>query len=351
MKSNPNKILPMVSVIIPLYNGEKYIIKCLESVRNQNYPFVEIIVVDDGSTDHSMDLITAYRKKHKKVLTFVLLSQTNQGQGATRNAGLQNVSGQYLTFLDQDDTLEDGILLKMVSQAEAVHADIVSCGYRRITNTGKIKQEVRLKQTPWSKYKIIAPWSKLYRTDFIRTNKISFLPVILGEDIYFLMQAYSHCPNIAFLKDIGYQWLDNANSVSNTAHKKLTKETSLTILFNMLEKLEYNNILKQDKMYEYFLEKTAIWDILYTARTNSYSSVIENAATIWDWFGKNFQDYERNPYLKPTTPKGEIPYIKFFVWGYMKLKKWGFENILLKVLCSSPKINKPDNEFTVHNEE
>lgn len=340
MKSNPNKILPMVSVIIPLYNGEKYIIKCLESVRNQNYPFVEIIVINDESRDNSIEVIDAYRKKYGDFLKLTLINQKNQGQGAARNTGIRKASGKYLTFLDQDDTLEEGILLKMVNNAETDHADIVSCGYQRITKDGKFKQKVQLKQTEWSKYKIIAPWSKLYRTDFIRKNQISFLPIVLGEDIYFLMQAYSYAPKITFLEDIGYQWLDNTCSVSNTAHKKLTKETSLLALFDMLGSLEHSDVLKQDKMYEYFLQKTAIWDILYTARNNQYTLVKENAAAIWEWFEEHFPDYKKNPYLTPTAPKGETKRIRLLVWGYMCLKKWGYENILLKILHLTAKNSK-----------
>lgn len=333
MEANMNSTLPTISVIIPLYNGEKYITKCLDSIKSQNYPSVEIVVVNDESKDNSAMLVDAYSRKHKDFLRLTLINQNNQGQGSARNTGIRKATGKYLTFLDQDDTLGDGILLKMINKAEANHADIVSCGYQRITKDGKIKQEVRLKQTEWSKYKIIAPWSKLYRTDFIRENQISFLPVVLGEDIYFLMQAYSHTPNITFLEDIGYQWLDNTGSVSNTAHKKLTQETSLLTLFDMLDSLEYSNVLKQDKMYEYFLQKTAIWDILYTARNNQYTLVKENAAAIWKWFEEHFPDYKKNPYLKLTTPQGEALKIRLLVWCYMKIKKWGWEHIFLKILC------------------
>ncbi len=333
MEANMNSVLPTISVIIPLYNGEKYITECLDSIKDQNYPSVEIVVVNDDSKDNSAKLVDAYRRKYKDFLNLMLINQNNQGQGAARNTGIRKVTGKYLTFLDQDDTLGEGILLKMINKAEANHADIVSCGYQRITKDGKVKQKVQLKQTEWSKYKIIAPWSKLYRTDFIRKNQISFLPAVLGEDIYFLMQAYSHTPNITFLEDIGYQWLDNTGSVSNTAHKKLTQETSLLTLFDMLDSLEYSNVLKQDKMYEYFLQKTAIWDILYTARYNQYTLVKENAATIWNWFEDHFPDYKKNPYLKITTPEGETLKIRLLVWCYMKLKKWGCENLFLKILC------------------
>jgi hypothetical protein len=166
-----------------------------------------------------------------------------------------------------------------------------------------VKQEVKLQQTEWSKYRSIAPWSRLYLTDFIKKNEIAFLPVVLGEDIYFLMQAYSYEPKVAFLEEIGYNWLDNAFSVSNTAHKELGEETSLLKLYNMLESLERAQVLRKDKLYEYFLVKTAVWDILYTARSNSYENVLKNDRSIWNWFEEHFKEYGKNPYISISRPK------------------------------------------------
>ncbi len=343
---------PLISVIIPLYQGEKYIEKCLDSVRMQQYSPLEIIVVDDASPDHSVDLIEKYGEKHGipvesidagteergaktdtlEPAKIVIVHQKNQGQGAARNTGIRQAGGSLLTFLDQDDTLEPGIFVKMAETAEKGKTDIVSAGYRRVTAEGKTKQEVKLQQTEWSKYKVIAPWAKLYRTDFIKKNRIAFLPVVLGEDIYFLMQAYSYKPKVDFLDNIGYNWLDNETSVSNTAHKELAEDTSLLKLYEMLEALENNSVLKEDKLYEYFLLKTAIWDILYTARSNDYQTVRRNSAKIWNWFEQHLENYEANPFISPRKPQGESAAIRLIVWGYMKLKKWRLEKLFLRIL-------------------
>lgn len=322
---------PLISVIIPLYRGEKYIVKCLDSVRKQQYVPLEIIVVNDASPDNSIEIVREYGEKNS--VKIVLVNQENQGQGAARNTGVKKATGKYLAFLDQDDTLEPGILRKMAETAEKEKADIVSAGYRRVTPEGKITQDVRLPQTEWSKYKVIAPWSKLYRTEFIKENSIHFLPVVLGEDIYFLMQAYSHEPKVAFLADIGYNWLDNATSVSNTAHKELAEETSLLKLYDMLEALKNSDTLKKDKLYEYFLLKTAIWDILYTARSNTYQAVLDNDARIWKWFEQHFKNYKKNPYVRIRKPQGESASIRLVVWAYMKIKRWRLEKLFLRLLC------------------
>lgn len=318
---------PFISVIIPLYNGELYIEKCLDSVKGQNYSSLEVIVVNDASTDNSEMLVREY--KRKSGLKLVLINQENQGQGAARNTGIRQAKGEFLVFLDQDDTLTAGILEKMVETAGREQADIVAAGYRRVTDTGKVKKEVRLQQTDWSKYKAIAPWAKLYRTEFIKKNQIVFLPVVLGEDIYFLMQAYSYMPKVVFLSEIGYNWLDNAGSVSNTVHKNLEESTSLLTLYEMLEGLENIAVLKEDRLYEYFLLKTAVWDILYTAGSNGLGAVKRNSERIWDWFSVHCPDYLKNPYIRIGKPQGESAGIRLIVWGYMKAKRWGLEKFLL----------------------
>ena len=321
---------PLISVIIPFYHGEKYIENCLDSIRKQNYPALEVLVVDDGSGEESREIVAEYGKKYSMNIT--IIPQENQGQGAARNTGMREAGGKYLCFVDQDDTLAEGILEKMADRAEKEKADIVSAGYRRVTTEGKVKQEIHLKDTRWSQYRVITPWSKLYLREFIEAHKISFLPVVLGEDIYFLIQAYAHGPKVAFLKDIGYNWLDNAVSVSNTEHKKLTAETSLLNLYDRLEKLEGAESLKKEPLYEYFLMKTAIWDILYTAGNNPYESVAANSERIWKWFDKHFPEYEKNPYVRPHKPEGEGMAVRLVIWGYLLLKKLHFEKILLRVI-------------------
>lgn len=324
---------PIVSVIIPLYNGEKYIIKCLESVRRQNCDNIEVIIVNDESKDNSARLIERYIEKYKTELTIKVINQKNQGQGAARNTGIENATGKYIMFIDQDDTLAKGVLDKFINKAEKDSLDIVEAGYRRVTEDGKILSEVVLKDTPWSKYKVVAPWSKLYRTDFIKENNLRFLPVVLGEDIYLLMNIYSRLPKLDFLDIVGYNWLYNDKSVSNTTYKTIEEKTSLLQLYDMLEELEYRDNLRKDKLYEYFLIKTAVWDVLYTLRTNKYDVVKANSDKIWNWFEEHFAEYDKNSNISLFYPKGESLLIRIIVWGYMLIKKMKLDDVFMRLFC------------------
>lgn len=303
---------PLVSVIIPIYNGENYIVRCLNSIKEQGRILVEIILIDDGSTDDSLKVICDYCEKnpHMNIKT---ISQKNEGQGSARNKGIIHATGQYVCFVDQDDTLPPDIVQRLVSRAEDTLCDVVISGYQRVTEEGKSKRKVRLHNVPWSKYRVIAPWSKLYRRDFLQKHNIQFLPVVLGEDIYFLMRLYAAEPKVVVDDGIGYNWTDSPISVSNTVHKKIGEDTSLLLLFEKLQAIEGIAELNRDRMFEFFLLKTAIWDMLYTTRYNSKEDIETNSNAIWEWMSVNYPKYLDNPYIPFWKLKGESIFIRLIV--------------------------------------
>lgn len=320
-----------VSIIIPVYNGEQYIVNCLNSIRRQRDISIEVVIINDGSTDASIDIIEDYQQKYSDDIEIRIYSQNNSGQGAARNAGIEKANGRYIMFLDQDDTLVEKILLKMLSDIEKTDADILIGGYQRVLD-GVVKRRVRLQQEEWSKYRIVAPWGKLYRRDFLINNNIRFMPVVLGEDIYFMLMSYCYSPKIIISEDICYNWTDNKSSISNTKHKKITSETSVLNLFMKIESIPNISVLKENKMYEYFLMKTAVWDILYTAFHNETRDVLANENAIWTWMKRNYPNYQQNPYIGITSPKGESIGIRVLVWLYIKGIRWNLNEKILKIV-------------------
>ena len=320
-----------ISIIIPVYNGEKYITNCLDSIRRQWNNQVEIIIINDGSTDTSVDVIKKYQDKYQNKILIKIFSQDNSGQGAARNAGIERASGTYVMFLDQDDTLVENVLSNMLFSVENGDADILIGGYQRVSD-GVIKRKVRLQQEEWSKYRIVAPWGKIYRRDFLIKNSIRFMPVVLGEDIYFMLMSYCYNPKVIISKEIYYNWTDNKTSVSNTKHKKISRETSVLNLFTSVECMPDINTLKENSMYEYFLLKTAVWDILYTAFHNEAQDVLENEKAIWTWMEQNHPHYQHNPYLGLARPRGEAVGIRVLVWLYVKGIRWNVNEKILKMI-------------------
>ncbi len=320
-----------LSIIIPLYNGEQYIINCLDSIRKQKGIFVEVVVINDGSTDASLDIIKDYQEKYSDTMAIRIYNQNNGGQGAARNAGIEKANGRYIMFLDQDDTLVENILLDMFTIIENTDADILIGGYQRVLN-GVVRRKVKLQQEEWSKFRIVAPWGKLYRKDFLINNNIRFMPIVLGEDIYFMLMNYCYSPKVIISENIYYNWTDNKNSVSNTKHKRLTEETYVLNLFMKIESIPNISVLKENKMYEYFLMKTAVWDILYTAVHNDVQAVLANEKAIWEWMKCYYPAYQKNPYLGIANPKGEAVGIRLLVWLYIKGIRWNMNDKILRMI-------------------
>jgi glycosyltransferase involved in cell wall biosynthesis len=169
---------PYISVVIPVYNVEKYLRQCLDSILNQTLPEIQVICVDDGSTDSSPFILAEYAKRDNRI---TIITQENLGAGSARNAATPFLRGKYTHFADSDDWTDTRLYEYGVRSAEISNAEIVLAGcrivnsvfqgeyllsYPPIRTTWYEKEEVLLHAT--------APWYKIFRTDFLRTNNIRF---------------------------------------------------------------------------------------------------------------------------------------------------------------------------------
>lgn len=180
-----------ISIIVPIYNAEKYLNKCIDSIINQSKKELEIILINDGSTDNSENIIKKYDDKRIKYF-----KNKNQGIGKTRNFGIEKVTGKYIMFLDSDDFLELNACEKMFEKAEKDKLDIVICDYYRYFDNGK-KEEVKLpdfknsslKDNPNIISEHLSPWAKIYKTDLIKKNDIKFVENLKYEDAPFVIET------------------------------------------------------------------------------------------------------------------------------------------------------------------
>ncbi len=205
-----------VSVIIPVYNTEKYLSQCLDTVLAQTLREIEVICIDDGSTDASVDILKKYAKKDSRVK---VLHQQNQYAGAARNRGMEIARGEYLIFLDSDDFFDSTLLEKTYHQAKTVGgADIVLFGGKKF-NTKKsefidapyLLREKLLPSEPVfsaldaaeNLYKLVTPcpWTKLFRRTYLEENGLQFQYLRNSEDIYFVYLAMSLAKSITYVKE------------------------------------------------------------------------------------------------------------------------------------------------------
>ena len=249
-----------VSIIIPVYNAEKYLERCMDSLLNQTYKNIEIIAINDGSKDHSLDILKKYQKENKNVKVY---TQENIGISKTRNRGIKYATGDYIMFVDNDDFLDNDYIKTYINELKERKYDVIIGGYRRVNTQNKTIKKVRLKNKEWCAYMIVAPWAKLYKREYIKEKKLEFLNSNIGEDIYFTLPAVSLSENIKIISYIGYNWFYNDESVSNTIHKEIKKELQFEFLLNSLYKKVQKENLSKNTYIEYYFIKTIIWFLFY----------------------------------------------------------------------------------------
>ena len=204
---------PKVTVIIPVFNTEKYLHECLESVINQTLKEIEIVCIDDGSTDNSLEILREYAAKDSRIKVY---TQPNINAGAARNHGLCYAKGKYLSFLDSDDYFEPEMLADCFQLMEAEDADIVCFSAKlldmRSGNASEMPQSLVVQNLPdkktFSPEEISAtifntfqnwPWNKLFRREFIEKNHISFQEIARTNDMLFTCSALALARRIAVI--------------------------------------------------------------------------------------------------------------------------------------------------------
>ena len=215
--------MDLISVIIPIYNTAPYLSKCVDSVLSQTYPNLEIILVDDGSTDKSPVICDSYADLHPQIR---VIHQLNQGVSAARNRGIAESKGEYLTFVDSDDIIEPDMIQRLSNNA--IHYDVALsvCLLDVVNIDGSNKpldngtcglysnKDILLKyfSDQFIKDQLYSPVNKLFKKELIR--EIHFKPYCIGEDILFIFEVLQQCDKIYIDKYVGYHYLHRENSAT-----------------------------------------------------------------------------------------------------------------------------------------
>ena len=305
-----------VTVIIPVYNSEKYIGKCLDSILNQTYNDYEIMIVNDGSKDNSQKIIDEYKNKNPKKI--IVIKQENKGVSVTRNESIKRANGKYIMFIDSDDYIDKDYIETFVKKIEKEDYDIVLGGYRRCTEQGKVLKKLRLQNKEWSKIMITAAWAKIYNKQFLIDNNITFLKNNIGEDIYFNLKAMLLAEKIKIIDYIGYNWFYNTQSVSNTIQKKITNLQIYELLDECYKELEENNLIEKNyDIIKTFFTRYIVWVISFSTKGLDKKTLYNEYDKLFKWLEQKFPDYKKNPMLTYTKPEGEIFSIRFFTKSFM----------------------------------
>lgn len=269
----------IVSIIVPIYNVEDYVEKCIDSILSQTYDNMEIILVNDGSTDNSRNLINKYIKDTR----CKIIDKENGGLSSARNAGIKVATGKYLYFIDSDDYILPNTIEKLVNVMEKENSDFCCFGivffnnnYKRFINTGFnvpyiIGNENIMEDALLGKRIKNTAWSKFFNTNFIKQHNLYFYEGIINEDYLFTIQCCIYSNKVSFLDENLYMAYIRENSISRDI--KVENLTSYFTIDEVLKKelFEYRNMGHLKGLYDASYTKNILYGLLQCVyKSSSY---------------------------------------------------------------------------------
>lgn len=244
--------VPAVSIIIPIYNVEKYLERCLSSIKKQDFCDFEVIMVDDGSSDGSGKIAQKFAEKDSR---FILYTHENLGTSETRNFALRQSRGEYISFIDSDDYIAPNFISSLYYAAKNSNSDVTMCGFSiHYEQNGKIKPMKSLKAGEYSKDEAMGLllrdkeirffiWNKLWRTELIKVNNITFRDMYY-EDILFCTTVFNMINKLTAIDLSGYFY-------SRRTKTFLEQSMSDRRINDYIYTVEYlRNFLEKNSIYE-----------------------------------------------------------------------------------------------------
>ncbi len=297
---------PMVSVIMPVYNGEKSCGRAIKSVQDQTYKKIELIVINDGSNDLTLEIVSKLAKDDSRI---IVVDQINSGVSGARNRGLQKAVGDYIVFIDADDYMEDTFIEKMLDIIRYENTDVAMCGYRNLSSAGNTSLQYAFKGDDFSDTlsRIVGSnninylWNKMYRKDhishFFNTDKM------MGEDLEFNVQYFMNVNSISIIQDALYNYVVDSEG-------SLTKNSAL--VWNAITSDWYwlNKLIDKGVKAQVVNDKI-ISHIFYIIQQQSSRTLVKEL----------LNDIARNKSLCDLIEKSEYGNFKFQIIGLLISKQ------------------------------
>lgn len=288
--------MPKISIVVPIYNAEKYLKKCIKSLINQTLKDIEIILINDGSTDSSESIIKKFEDKRIKYY-----KNPNQGIGKTRNFGIEKATGKYIMFIDSDDYISENMCKKMYLRSEKDDLDITICDFYKDIE-GKLEpvyipdfSNTTLDDNPKLLLNVnLAPWNKLYKLELIRSNKIKFEENLKYEDAPFVIECLSKAKQIGKLNKCLCYYCIHGNSETTIRDERI---------FHILQIIDkIRNKIKNNKKQNTYLNDLTIRMITnytiqqrYQKNKKLRNKFIDES---FEYLKKEVPDYRDNKYYK-----------------------------------------------------
>lgn len=260
--------MPLISIIIPVYNAEKYLNRCLDSILRQDASKFEVLLVNDGSADNSSTICDTYANTNSNVKVY---HKENGGPSSARNMGLTKARGTYIAFVDSDDYVMEDFIEILSSHIKETNPDIIFFAYNHLKNDKifKINNELNKSLDHKKILELLAntsannflwyPWNKLYKKSLIDKNNITFdLKIKVGEDTLFNMRCYYYANNVLNINNPLYNYVSNENSITQTPYKAYFNKNIAEHFENRIQFHQENSPINNIKYYKdiarYYIE-------------------------------------------------------------------------------------------------
>ena len=306
-----------VSVIVPVYNTEKYLKNCIDSLLKQNFEDYEIIVINDLSPGNAEEIIKSYNDK--KIV--YIKNKTNKGIGYNRNLGIKKAKGEYVCFIDSDDYVKEDFISKMYNYSKENNLDLCVCDYVNVDEEGNKLKEFNLSDFCITNYeennKILceinlAPWNKLYKKDMLVKNKIEFSETLKYEDLSFVALSIKNSKKIGKINEQLNYYTIHKNSETTTRDKRVFDIfKQLDIVRNEYKSGKYLDELTVSVLLNYTIQQR------YQIDKDTQSKFIDDA---FKYLNDNNIDYKHSKYIKNRSfLKGLIEKNKFITKIYCRI--------------------------------
>lgn len=290
--------MPKVSIIVPFYNVEGYIEKCLDTLVNQTLKDIEIILVNDGSTDRSIEIVNKFLRRYPEKLVY--LEKENGGLSDARNYAIPYTKGEYIAFLDSDDYVEKYMYEEMYNMAKKENSDMVECNFYW-EYPDKQKEDIGTiyhgKNEMIEKIRVVA-WNKLIKREILEKSEVRFPKGYRYEDTEFTYKLIPYIEKVSFLKKPCIHYVQREGSISNSQNER-TKEI-FDVLDHVIEYYKEKDIYeKYQEELEYIYVRYAFCSSLLRIVKIKDDNLQEKLLNLtWDNVNTKFPNWKKNEILK-----------------------------------------------------
>lgn len=297
-----------VSIIVPVYNAEKYIDRCVNCLLGQTLEGIEIIFVNDASLDKSGEVLERWREKYQEKIR-VIHSEINRGAGGARNLGIELAQGEYIGFVDCDDVVDEIMYEKLYQKAVEEDCDIVDCAYYEESTditalsyadsvTGELNDEKRSSIIAGVGYAV----TKIFRTSLLKNGECRIREGVIYEDLDFLIKATLLAKRIGNVKYVLYYYKDNEQSSSNT-NKEQKKFDDMVAALNAIDILEFEGNLHMAMEYAMLSCFACAVGICLLNQENQEFKLIENIKSLKKMSTGRWNNWRENIYVQKNMPE------------------------------------------------